>query len=55
MSAPVYYAEARDSGTGTLRERGEERDNRDVAEDDAEELRAKWVLATTVRVREVAS
>jgi len=50
VNTETHYAEARDTTTGTLRERGPERGTRDEAEEDAEELREKWALATKVRV-----
>ena len=53
MKKVVFFAEARDSTTGTLRERGPDRVSREDAESDADELRARWVLATKVRVHEV--
>jgi hypothetical protein len=53
MTEPVFVAEAIDSTTGTLRERGPDRGNRDDAEGDLESLREKWALATTFRVREI--
>jgi hypothetical protein len=46
----THYAEARDTTTGTLRERCADRSSRDEAEEDAEALREKWSLATKVRV-----
>lgn len=49
----VHFAEAIDRDSGTVRERGEDRASRDVADEDAEALRAKWLRGTVVRVRSV--
>jgi len=50
VTSAVWYAEARDTTTGCLRECGPERISPEDAESDAEELRAKWALGTKVRI-----
>lgn len=51
-SNPSYYVVATDTTTGMIREESEVFVSREDAEDHAQELRAKWTLATKVTVRE---